>query len=80
MEYAQTPGRFIKLLISDGNENNPRYLGVVSISSDVITITDRDKYIGWTPEDKLENKMLKHSEYIPNKLEAKMNVLDIMSF
>ena len=28
----------------------------------------------------MSNKMLKHSEYIPNKLEAKMNVLDIMSF
>ena len=61
MEYAQTPGRFIKLLISDGNENNPRYLGVVSISSDVITITDRDNYIGWTPENKLEHKKLVHS-------------------
>lgn len=61
MEYAQTPGRFIKLLISDGNESNPRYLGVVSISSDVITITDRDNYIGWTPENKLEHKKLVHS-------------------
>lgn len=61
MEYAQTPGRFIKLLISDGNQNNPRYLGVVSISSDVITITDRDNYIGWTPENKLEDKKLVHS-------------------
>ena len=61
MEYAQTPGRFIKLLISDGNENNPRYLGVVSISSDVITITDRDKYIGWTADDKLKKKRLAHS-------------------
>ena len=61
MEYAQTPGRFIKLLISDGNENNPRYLGVVSISSDVITITDRDKYIGWTAENKLEDKKLVYS-------------------
>jgi hypothetical protein len=28
----------------------------------------------------MSNKMLKQSEYIPNKLEAKMNVLDIMSF
>lgn len=61
MEYAQTPGRFIKLLISDGNIDNPRYLGVVSISSDVIAITDRDNYIGWTSENRLENKKLANS-------------------
>ena len=61
MEYAQTPGRFIKLLISDGNEDNPRYLGVVSISSDVIAITDRDNYIGWTAENRLEDKKLANS-------------------
>jgi hypothetical protein len=61
MEYAQTPGRFIKLLISDGNEDNPRYLGVVSISSDVIAITDRDNYIGWTDENRLQDKKLANS-------------------
>jgi len=61
MEYAQTPGRFVKFLITDGNDDDPRYLGVISMSSDVITITDRDNYIGWTPEDKLKNKKLAHS-------------------
>ena len=61
MEYAQTPGRFIKLLITDGDVNNPRYLGAVSISSDVIVITDRDDYIGWTADNKLKDKRLVHS-------------------
>lgn len=61
MEYAQTPGRFIKLLITDGNMDNPRYLGAVSISSDVIVITDRDDYIGWTADNKLKDKRLVHS-------------------
>ena len=61
MEYAQTPGRFIKILISDGNEDNPRYLGAVSISSDVIVITDRDNYIGWSADNKLKDKRLVHS-------------------
>ena len=61
MEFAQTPGRFVKFLITDGNLDNPRYLGVISMSSDVITITDRDKYIGWTPDDKLKKKRLAHS-------------------
>ena len=61
MEYAQTPGRFVKLLITDGNVDNPRYLGAVSISSDVIVITARDSYIGWTADNKLKDKRLVHS-------------------
>ena len=61
MEFAQTPGRFVKFLITDGNMDNPRYLGVISMSSDVITITDRDKYIGWNSENKIKDKKLAHS-------------------
>lgn len=61
MEFSQTPGRFLKFLITDGHAESPRYLGAVSVSSDVITITDRDKFIGWTPENKLEGKKLAHS-------------------
>jgi hypothetical protein len=61
MEYTQTPGRFIKLLVTDGDVDNPRYLGVVSISSDVIAITDRDNYIGWSSENRLEDKKLANS-------------------
>jgi len=61
MEFSQTPGRFLKFLITDGNEDNPRYLGATSVSSDVITITTRDKYIGWTSENKLIDKKLVHS-------------------
>jgi hypothetical protein len=61
MEFSQTPGRFLKFLITDGNEDNPKYLGAVSVSSDVITIQDRDVYIGWTPKNKLEDGKLVHS-------------------
>jgi len=58
-EYNQAPGRFIKFLIRD--EVTTKVLGVCSIASDVISISDRDKYIGWTPENKLKDKMLRHS-------------------
>lgn len=61
MEFSQTPGRFLKFLITDGNAERPRYLGAVSVSSDVISINDRDMYLGWTPENKLEDKKLVHS-------------------
>ena len=58
-EYNQAPGRFIKFLMID--ENTDKIIGITSIASDVISISDRDKYIGWTRENKLQDKMLKHS-------------------
>ena len=62
MEFTQTPGRFLKFLITDGNIEDKKYLGVVSISSDVISIFDRDKYIGWTSDNKLKgNKRINNS-------------------
>ncbi len=61
-EYNQAPGRFIKFIMIDKSSNdNDNILGISSIASDVISISDRDKYIGWTPEDKLKHRMLKHS-------------------
>ena len=41
MSFDQTPGRFIKFLVTDGNKDNPRYIGAISVSSDVIAISDR---------------------------------------
>ena len=58
-EYNQAPGRFIKFLMMD--EISDKVLGICSIASDVISISDRDKFIGWTPENKLKDKLLKHS-------------------
>jgi hypothetical protein len=52
MEFSQTPGRFLKFLIDDGNG---KYLGCLSISSDIIAIGERDKYIGWSSDNKLKN-------------------------
>lgn len=58
-EYNQAPGRFIKFLLMD--EGTGKVLGVTSIASDVIAISDRDKFIGWTTENKLKDKMLRYS-------------------
>jgi Domain of unknown function (DUF4338) len=58
-EYNQAPGRFLKFLLVD--DVTGKVLGLTSIASDVITISDRDKYIGWSSEDKLDNRMLKYS-------------------
>lgn len=60
MPFDQTPGRFLRFLVRDSVTG--KYLGATSIASDVIVITDRDKYIGWTKEQKLEgDKKLNYS-------------------
>jgi len=61
MTFDQTPGRFIKFLVTDGDIDNPKYIGCISVSSDVIAITDRDNYLGWTTSDKMEKKRLAYS-------------------
>lgn len=58
-EYNQAPGRFIKFLMKD--RVSDKVLGICSIASDVISISDRDKYIGWTKDNKMKDKLLKHS-------------------
>lgn len=60
-EFSQTPGRFLKFLIVDKNKPECPYIGVLAVSSDVITITDRDNYIGWNKENKIKDKKLAHS-------------------
>lgn len=61
MSFDQTPGRFLKFLVTDGNVDDPRYIGVISVSSDVIAINDRDTYIGWSSDNKIKDKKLAHS-------------------
>jgi hypothetical protein len=60
-EFNQTPGRFLKFLIVDRNKPETPYIGVLAVSSDVITITDRDNYIGWNKNNKIKDKKLAHS-------------------
>lgn len=70
MGYDQTPGRFLKFLIyTEVESENPfidfdkeiRYLGAVSMSSDVISLGARDDYIGWSKEDRESDGMLSHT-------------------
>ena len=56
MEFSIGIGRLIKILIFDVNTN--KVIGLASIASDVISIGVRDKWIGWTKEDKFEKGKL----------------------
>jgi hypothetical protein len=59
MAYDQSPGRFIRFLVID--DNSGKYLGATSISNDVMALTCRDNFIGWTKDDRIKNKKLIHS-------------------
>jgi hypothetical protein len=58
-EYNQAPGRYIRYSIID--ENTGKFLGISAIASDVISISDRDTYIGWTSDNRLKDKRLANS-------------------
>lgn len=60
-EFNQAPGRFMKFWVTNGDLDNPKILGVCSIASDVISIGDRDKYIGWTSDNRLKEGKLENS-------------------
>lgn len=59
MEYNQNPGRFLRFIVVDKTSN--KYLGVISVASDVIAITDRDSYLGWNTHNRLKDKKLANS-------------------
>lgn len=52
--WHQSPGRLFKYYVID--EVTGKYLGVLSMGSDFIAIGGRDKYIGWTSDNKLKPK------------------------
>jgi hypothetical protein len=56
--WSQSPGRFGKFLVRD--KITQKYLGVISIGSDFISIGGRDKYIGWSMKNKMDEHKLNH--------------------
>ncbi len=54
--FQINPGRLIKYLLVD--KNTDKYLGIISIGSDVTVIATRDKLIGWNKKNKFEEGKL----------------------
>ena len=49
-QYTSVPGRTMSFLVRDAAARNHPVMGIVSISSPIIQIGERDKWIGWHPE------------------------------
>ena len=56
MEWVRSPGRLITLLVR--NESDSKLLGVLTIASDMLSVENRDSYIGWGERERLRG--LKH--------------------
>ena len=56
--WSQNPGRFLCFYILD--KKTKKFLGIISLGSDFISIGGRDEFIGWEREQRLSG-MLKHT-------------------
>jgi len=59
MEFVANPGRNQKYFVKDKITN--KYLGVICMGSDVVSIKVRDAFLGWTKENKLDDAKLQHT-------------------
>lgn len=59
MEFTANPGRNVKAFVKD--KVSGKLLGVISLGSDVTSLGVRDKFIGWTKEDKFKNGKLNNT-------------------
>ncbi len=59
MEFTANPGRNIRFFARD--KVTGKYLGVISVGSDVTSIKVRDDYIKWTKDNKFVDHKLNHT-------------------
>ncbi len=53
-QYTSVPGRSMQILVRDSAAPNHPVMGIASISSPIIQISERDKWLGWHPESFIE--------------------------
>lgn len=52
-QYVSTPGRSMPLLVRDRAGANHPVIGIASIGSAIVQLSERDKFIGWNSDDLL---------------------------
>lgn len=57
--WHPSPGRLLRFYIRD--KVSGKYLGTISLGSDFIAIGGRDKYIGWSRDNRLKEGKLRHT-------------------
>ena len=59
MEFTANPGRNIKFYVKD--KVSKKILGIICLGSDVTSLGARDKFIGWTKDNKFKDGKLKYT-------------------
>ena len=59
MEFTANPGRNLKFYVKDRPTN--KILGIICMGSDVTSLGARDKFIGWTKDNKFKDGKLKYT-------------------
>ena len=54
-QYTSVPGRSMMVLVRDAAAKNHPIIGIGAISSPIIQLNERDKWIGWHPDAFLDN-------------------------
>lgn len=58
-QHSGSIGRTLNYLVRD--KNTQKYLGVIAIASDFLDLTCRDKYVGWTREQRTQEQKIQHT-------------------
>ena len=59
MEFTANPGRNMKFVVKD--KTSGKLLGIICLGSDVTSLGARDRFIGWTLDDKYKDGKLKYT-------------------
>ncbi len=59
MEFTANPGRNMKFFVKD--KTSGKLLGVICLGSDVTSLGARDRFIGWSLDNKYKDGKLKHT-------------------
>lgn len=54
-KFSKQPGMNVKILLRDNLTQ--KYIGIMSLSSDIFNLICRDKFIGWSYQNKLDGKL-----------------------
>lgn len=73
-QYVSTPGRSMPILVRDRAAANHPVIGIASIGSAIVQLSERDKFIGWNSEDVLarieERPSAADARWLLGRLEA----------
>jgi len=57
--WVSAPGRNLKYFVKD--KTSGKYLGIITLASDVSSLTPRDKFLGWSRENMFDDKKLNNT-------------------